>query len=63
LTETQKGIMKQIVGYIVSNGSYTNNELREENITVFAQLVQNFGSVDTVDEVLGSLSGWMLKAG
>jgi type I restriction enzyme R subunit len=63
LTETQKVIMKQIVGYIVSNGTYTNIELREENITVFAQMVQNFGSVDVVDEVLGSLSGWMLKAG
>jgi len=63
LTEVQKGIMKQIVGYIVSNGTYTNEELREENITVFAQLVQNFGSTDVVDEMLGSLSGWMLKAG
>ena len=63
LTETQKGIIKQIVGYIVSNGTYTNEELRDENITVFAQLVQNFGSADVVDEVLESLSGWMLKAG
>ena len=63
LTETQKEIMRQIVGYIVSNGTYTNNELREENLTVFAQLVQSFGSADAVNEVLGSLSGWMLKVG
>ena len=63
LTETQKEIMKQIVGYIVANGTYTNAELREENLTVFAQLVKSFGSANTVNEVLGSLSGWMLKAG
>ena len=62
LTESQKEIMKQIVGYIVANGTYTNEELREENIRVFAQLVKNFGSANAVDEVLGSLSGWMLKA-
>lgn len=63
LTETQKDIMRQIVNYIVANGTYTNNELREENLTVFAQLVKSFGSADTVNEVLGSLSGWMLKVG
>lgn len=63
LTETQKEIMRQIVSYIVANGTYTNNELREENLTVFAQLVKSFGSADAVNEVLGSLSGWMLKVG
>lgn len=63
LTEKQKEIMRQIVGYIVANGTYTNNELREENLTVFAQMVQSFGSADVVNEVLGSLSGWMLKVG
>lgn len=61
LTDTQKEIMKQIVEYIVSNGTYTNAELREENLTVFAQMVKSFGSADVVNEVLGSLSGWMLK--
>jgi type I restriction enzyme R subunit len=63
LTETQKEIMKQIVGYIVTNGAYTNNELREENINVFAQLVQSFGSTEKANEMLGSLSGWMLRVG
>lgn len=63
LTETQKEIMRQIVGYIVSNGTYTNNELREENLTIFAQMVQSFGSADAVNEVLRSLSGWMLRVG
>ncbi|MCL1936846.1 MAG: DEAD/DEAH box helicase family protein, partial [Candidatus Azobacteroides sp.] len=62
LTESQKEIIKQIVGYIVANGSYTNNDLRTENITVFAQLVKSFGSADAVDEILGSLSGWMLAS-
>lgn len=62
LTDGQREIMKQIVGYIVANGAYTNHELREENITVFAQLVQSFGSADAVDEVLGSLSGWLLAS-
>ena len=63
LTETQKEIMRQIVGYIVANGTYTNTELRDENLTVFAQLVKSFGSANVVNEVLGSLSGWMLKVG
>jgi len=60
LTEAQREIIKQIVGYIVSNGTYTNNDLREENLTVFAQLVHSFGSAEAVEEMLGSLSGWML---
>ncbi len=60
LTEPQKEIMKEIVGYIVSNGFYANQDLREENMQVFAQLVKNFGSANAVDEVLASLSKWML---
>ena len=51
------------MGYIVTNGAYTNNELREENINVFAQLVQSFGSTEKANEMLGSLSGWMLRVG
>ena len=62
LTESQKEIMKQIVGYIVANGTYTNEELREENMQIFAQLVKNFGSADMVGEVLESLSGWLLAS-
>ena len=60
LTEGQREIIKQIVGYIVSNGTYSNNDLREENLPVFAQLVHSFGSVEAVEEMLDSLSGWML---
>jgi type I restriction enzyme R subunit len=62
LTEAQKKIMKQIVGYIVANGAYTNEDLREENMQIFAQLVKNFGSASAVNEVLESLSGWMLAS-
>jgi type I restriction enzyme R subunit len=62
LTESQKEIMKQIVGYIVANGTYTNEDLREENMQVFAQLVKNFGAASVVEEVLESLSGWMLAS-
>ena len=62
LTESQKEIIKQIVGYIVANGAYTNEDLREENIQIFAQLVKNFGSANAVDEVLGSLSEWLLAS-
>jgi len=54
--------MKQIVGYIVANGTYTNEELREENTMVFARLVKSFGSANAVNEVLLSLSGWMLAS-
>jgi hypothetical protein len=63
LTEGQKEIVRQIVDYIMANGAYSNNELREENITLFAQMARNYGSAKVVDEVLGSLSGFMLKAG
>jgi hypothetical protein len=63
LTEGQKEIVRQIVDYIVANGAYSNKELREENITLFAQMVRNYGAAEVVDEVLGSLSGFMLKAG
>jgi hypothetical protein len=49
--------------YIVANGAYSNKELREENITLFAQMVRNYGSAEVVDEALESLSGFMLRAG
>ncbi|MCL2651014.1 MAG: DEAD/DEAH box helicase family protein [Candidatus Azobacteroides sp.] len=62
LTESQKEIMKQIVRYIVANGTYTNEELREENMQIFAQLVKNFGSANVVNEALESLSEWMLAS-
>lgn len=52
--------MKQIVGYIVANGAYTNEDLREENVQVFAQLVRNFGEASVVEEVLESLSSFLL---
>ncbi|OAV72246.1 hypothetical protein Barb4_00034 [Bacteroidales bacterium Barb4] len=61
LTEQQKEVVKQIVEYIVANGTYTNNELRDENITLFAQMVRSFGSPEVVDEVLGSLSWVILR--
>jgi type I restriction enzyme R subunit len=63
LTESQHSLMKEIVNYIVTNGAYSNEELRDENITLFAQLTRSFGTPDVVNEMLGSLSGWMLKAG
>jgi type I restriction enzyme R subunit len=62
LTELQKEIVRQIVDYIVVNGAYSNEELREENITLFAQMVRNYGSAEVVSEVLETLSGWMLKS-
>jgi type I restriction enzyme R subunit len=63
LTGEQKEVIRQIVDYLVANGTYTNAELREENLGIFAQLVHSFGSAEIVDEMLGSLSGWMLRAG
>ena len=63
LTEIQKNILKEIVGYIVANGTYTAAELREEEMTqLLAQLVNNFGNVETVNETLNSLSEWLLAA-
>jgi len=63
LTEIQKNILKEIVGYIAANGTYTATELREEEMTqLLAQLVSNFGNVETVNETLYSLSEWLLAA-
>ena len=63
LTENQKNILKEIVSYIAANGACSATELREEEMTqLLAQLVSHFGSVDTVNETLYSLSEWLLAA-
>ncbi|MDR1847993.1 MAG: DEAD/DEAH box helicase family protein [Bacteroidales bacterium] len=62
LTENQKLILKEIVGYIVANGTYSSGDLREDNMQIYAQLVQSFGSPEIVNETLESLNNWLLAA-
>jgi type I restriction enzyme R subunit len=62
LTENQKLILKEIVGYIVANGTYTGDDVREDNMQIYARLVQSFGSPEIVNETLKSLNEWLLAA-
>jgi type I restriction enzyme R subunit len=62
LTESQKLILKEIVGYIAANGTYTGDDIRDDNMQIYAQLVQSFGSPEMVNETLKSLSEWLLVA-
>ena len=62
LTENQKLILKEIVGYIVVNGTYTGSDMREDNMQIYAQLMQSFGSPEMLNETLKSLNEWLLAA-
>lgn len=42
LTDTQKEIIRQIVSYIVTNGSSTLKDVREYDKTVAAQIIKKF---------------------
>jgi type I restriction enzyme R subunit len=59
LTEKQKEIIKQIVGYIVTNGSANIQDIRSYNRTIAAQLAFNIGP-DKVNDTLQSLSQFLI---
>jgi type I restriction enzyme R subunit len=61
LTSKQKELLRQLIDHIVSNGSYTIEDLKLQDSVNFAQFVQNFGRQGT-DETLSFLSQFILKA-
>ena len=61
ITGTQKNILKQIINYIVSNGTCTIKDIREWDRTCAAQIIQAFDSkADVVNESLASLSQFLI---
>ncbi len=61
LTTTQKEIIRNVINYIVANGSCTMNDIKEEDKPFVAQMVRTFGSADAVNTVIISLSQFILK--
>ncbi|WP_300488908.1 type I restriction endonuclease subunit R [Flavobacterium sp.] len=62
LTEAQKEIIRNVVNYIVANGSCTMNDIKEEDKPLVVQMIGNFGSADAVNTAIISLSQFILKA-
>ncbi|MDL2244407.1 DEAD/DEAH box helicase family protein [Parabacteroides sp. OttesenSCG-928-J18] len=62
LTASQKEIIRNVVNYIVANGSSTINDLKEEDKPFVAQMVRAFGSATAVNTAIISLSQFILKA-
>ena len=60
VTETQKALLEQVVNYIVTNGSCTIDDIKEEDKTQAGQLIQAFGSLPQANMVLASLSQFMI---
>lgn len=61
ITDTQKNILKQIINYIVSNGTCTIKDIREWDRTCAAQIIQAFDSKPEVaNESLASLSQFLI---
>ena len=54
-TPKQIEVMRQIVDYIASNGACTINEIREDDKTRAAQLIQAFGGKEQANDALYSL--------
>ena len=62
LTDTQKEIIRNVVNYIVANGSCTMNDIKEEDKPFVAQMVKTFGSANAVNTAIISLSQFILKS-
>ena len=61
ITDTQKNILKQIINYIVSNGTCTIKDIREWDRTCAAQIIQAFDSKPEVaNDSLASLSQFLI---
>ena len=62
LTVIQKDIIRNVVSYIVANGSCTMTDIKEEDKPFVAQMVRTFGSADAVNTAIISLSQFILKS-
>ena len=60
ITEKQNELLGQIVNYIVSNGCCTMEDIIEEDKTKAGQLIQSFGSIQTANAALASLSQFLI---
>lgn len=60
LTDTQKEIIRQIVNYIVTNGSSSLKDVREYDKTVAAQIIRSFGNAQAAKEAILSLSQFLI---
>ena len=60
VTERQKQLMSEIVDYIASNGACTVSDIREDDRTRAAQMIQAFGSKQNADEALLSLFNFVV---
>ncbi|MCM1169708.1 MAG: DEAD/DEAH box helicase family protein [Bacteroides sp.] len=55
ITPKQREVVSRIVDYIASNGACTVREIREDDATHAAQMIQAFGNMKKADEALQSL--------
>ncbi len=60
LTEAQKEVIRQIVNYIVTNGSTELKDVREYDKTIAAQIIRSFGNAASAKEAILSLSQFLL---
>lgn len=60
LTEAQNGLLQQVVNYIVSNGTCTIDDIKEEDKTQAGQLIQAFGGMAQANLALSSLSRFLI---
>ncbi len=60
LTETQKEVIRQIVNYIVTNGSTELRDVREYDKTIAAQIIRSFGNAASAKEAILSLSQFLI---
>lgn len=60
LTDIQKDIIRQIVGYIVANGSSSLKDIREYDKTVAAQIIKSFGNAESAKVAILSLSQFLI---
>ena len=60
ITDSQKELLRQVVAYIVTNGSCSIADVRENDKTYAAQLIKSFGNRDKTDESLCSLSQFLI---
>ncbi len=60
LTETQKEVIRQIVGYIVANGSTELKDVKEYDTTIAAQIIKSFGNPKLAKDAILSLSQFLI---
>jgi len=60
ISESQKSLLQQVVNYIVTNGSCTIEDIKEEDKTHAGQIIQSFGGLDKANQVLSSLSQFLI---